>query len=214
MGYLEKLLAEDEKVILKAHRHMLFVVLHMIPYALLTIVLFIAAWFAADRVDGSGRTILLIITIGGALLSVGVAVQKFLVWKREEYVITSLRILQIEGLVSKRVLDSSLEKVNDVQLRQSIFARIFGYGDLAIMTGSDHGVNDLWGIADPFEFKRVLLKAKLAVETRHAAGQFAAAPAGDGMEAARLMAALTDLRDSGVITSEEYEHRRRQLLSQ
>jgi hypothetical protein len=32
------------------------------------------------------------------------------------------------------------------------------------------------------------------------------------MDAARLLAALTELRDSGVITGEEYETRKRELL--
>ena len=39
MTYLEKLLADRETVIIKAHRHILFVILHMIPYVLLSLLL-------------------------------------------------------------------------------------------------------------------------------------------------------------------------------
>jgi uncharacterized membrane protein YdbT with pleckstrin-like domain len=214
MTYLEKLLADRETVIIKAHRHILFVILHMIPYVLLSLLLWTLSGIVQVYMDGTWRNIGLIALLAISLYPLGKAIYKFLLWRREEYYVTNLRIIQIEGLMRKRTLDSGLEKVNDIQLEQSIFGRLFDYGDLEVLTGSDIGVNQLWGIAHPFEFKKALLEAK--VRLSHGDGEsIAARPAADdGVEAARLLAALTDLRDSGVISAEEYDQRRRQLLRQ
>ena len=57
----------------------------------------------------------------------------------EEYVVTSRRVLQLEGVINKRVRDSSLEKINDAVLTQSLFGRIFGFGDMNIDSASDDG---------------------------------------------------------------------------
>ena len=48
----------------------------------------------------------------------------------QEYVLTNRRVIQIQGVVNKRAADSSLEKINDAVLTQSVFGRIFDFGDL------------------------------------------------------------------------------------
>jgi hypothetical protein len=102
---------------------------------------------------------------------------------------------------------------------------MFDYGSIEIITGSDRGINNLAGIKDPLSFKRALIDAKKGLERESRA--FASAPVNSGgayatnvatqqhddtMDAARLLAALTELRDSGVITGDEYETRKRELL--
>ena len=64
-------------------------------------------------------------------------------WVNEEFVVTTRRVLQLEGVLNKQVVDSSLEKINDAVLTQSIFGRIFGFGDLDILTASEAGISRL-----------------------------------------------------------------------
>jgi len=73
--------------------------------------------------------------------------------------------MKIEGVVSKHVFDSSLEKVNDVELDQSGFGRMFNYGDVDILTGNVGGANKFLTIAFPVEFKRQMLDQKEALGT-------------------------------------------------
>ena len=47
---------------------------------------------------------------------------------------------KVEGVVNKRATDSSLEKINDAVLTQSIFGRIFGFGDLDVLTAAEAGI--------------------------------------------------------------------------
>lgn len=226
MSYLDDLLASEERVVMIAHRHILFLIIHTILYVLGAIALWILAYLAYDRLS-TGKTIVTILLLAASLVPISIAVYRFLSWKLEQYAITTYRIIQSEGLINKRTFDSSLEKVNDVQMTQGLFGRLFGFGDISIITGSDSGINHLYGIAEPFAFKRTLQETKLNLSDDDRPRRFVAAAAEPtpapaarpatattGNEAARLMAALVDLRDSGVISAAEYEERRNQLLQQ
>ncbi|MDQ3548497.1 MAG: PH domain-containing protein [Chloroflexota bacterium] len=229
MSYLDDLLAQDEQVRLVAHRHILFLIVHTALYVLGALALWVLAFIAYNQLS-TGKTIVTLILLALSLIPISIAVYRFLNWKLEQYAVTTYRIIQVEGLVNKRTFDSSLEKVNDVQMTQGLFGRVFGYGNIDIITGSEVGVNHLYGIAEPFVFKRTLLEAKLDLSDDDRPRRFVAAaavapaaptaptpptpPTPTGLESARLMSALVDLRDSGVISAAEYEERRNQLLQQ
>ena len=58
-------------------------------------------------------------------------------WRNQEWLITTRRVMRAEGVLNKSVTDSSLEKINDARLDQSIFGRIFGFGTLDILTAAE-----------------------------------------------------------------------------
>ncbi|HYI14023.1 MAG TPA: PH domain-containing protein [Thermomicrobiales bacterium] len=226
MSYVDELLASDEEIRLIAHRHVVFLLLRTIPLLLGAMLLWVLAYVTYDQLD-TGQTIGTLGLLALSLIPLAIAAYRYFSWHREQYALTNYRIIQVEGIINKRTFDSSLEKINDVQMTQGLFARIFGYGDIFVMTGSEIGVNQLYGIADPFTFKRTLQEAKLQLSDDDRPRRFASAPvetaaapavqpagAASGTDAARLMAALVDLRDSGVISPAEYEERRNQLLQQ
>jgi uncharacterized small protein (DUF1192 family) len=72
-------------------------------------------------------------------------------------------------------MDSSLEKINDARLSQSVFGRIFGFGDLEILTAADTGVDRFQMIRNPIGFKKAMLDAKHEYE-RDVAGSGSYAP--------------------------------------
>ena len=74
--------------------------------------------------------------------------------------LTNRRVIQVEGIVNKRATDSSLEKINDAVLTQSIFGRMFGFGDLDILTAAEAGIERFRMLIDPIGFKRAMLDAK------------------------------------------------------
>ena len=85
-------------------------------------------------------------------------------WSNRKYVITNRRVIQLSGVLNKDVVDSSLEKVNDVMLDQSFLGRIFGYGDLEVLTASEIGVNKIRRIANPIQYKIAMVNAKAKFE--------------------------------------------------
>ena len=69
-------------------------------------------------------------------------------------------MIEVSGVLNKRTTDSSLEKINDAVLTQSIFGRIFGFGDLDILTASESGISRFRMLVQPVRFKRAMLDAK------------------------------------------------------
>ena len=55
--------------------------------------------------------------------------------------VTNRRLLKVTGILNKRSADSSLEKINDAVLSQSILGRMFNYGDLEILTAAEQAVD-------------------------------------------------------------------------
>jgi hypothetical protein len=103
----------------------------------------------------------------------------------DQVIITNYRVLHVSGIFSKRVMDSSLEKVNDILLTQSFLGRMFDYGNVEILTASEVGVNVLKWVSKPVALKRALLEAKQELES------------GPGFRSSipDLIAKLAELRD-------------------
>ena len=83
--------------------------------------------------DGLAGTLNTILGWVAAILFFGglaVLVWTVLRYINQEYVLTNRRVIQVEGVVNRQATDSSLEKINDAVLTQSIFGRMFGFGDL------------------------------------------------------------------------------------
>jgi uncharacterized membrane protein YdbT with pleckstrin-like domain len=132
-------------------------------------------------------------------------------WRNEQYIITDRRVLQMQGVINKNVLDSSLEKINDVQLYQSWIGRIFNYGDIEILTANEDGVNRMRAIRGPVEFKRMMQEARSRYD-----GYLDRSPvqAYDNPRDVRaLLEQLAALRDRGILSPAEFEAKKRELLS-
>jgi uncharacterized membrane protein YdbT with pleckstrin-like domain len=140
---------------------------------------------------------------------------EFLQWWAEEYLITTTRVVQTEGLINKHTKDSALEKINDITLNQSVMGRILNYGDLSIITGSDVGTNVLKRLAKPVEFKKTLLEQKHKLSDGDDLGPRRAttAESDDEEDPLKKIAQLDDLRKSGAISEVEYQQAKAKLLA-
>jgi uncharacterized membrane protein YdbT with pleckstrin-like domain len=149
------------------------------------------------------------------LIPIGWFGWEFLQWWAEEYLITTTRVVQTEGLINKHTKDSALEKINDITLNQSVVGRILNYGDLAIITGSDMGTNVLKRLAKPVEFKKTLLeqKHKLSDGDDLSPRQATAAAIDDEEDPLKKISQLDELRKSGAISEVEYQQAKAKLLA-
>ena len=164
-----------------------------------------------------------------AFVPLFVMLRIFLDWINERYMITNRRVMELRGIVNKNVRDSALEKVNDVGLNQSVVGRILNYGTVEIITGSDVGVNTFHRIASPVRFKRAMLNAKEALHSVPgiaAEEGIAAAAAPATAEAVKawanavasadipdLIKELDELRQKGIVSEEEFQAKKKELLA-
>ena len=166
MAYLDNLLASGEQPIRREHQHW-FVVVADARYAIvawiaaLLLIVLGQSTFAGNQGVSSVIGWAVVILVIGGLLSFGWQVLR---WQNEEFVVTTRRVLQMEGVINKRVVDSSLEKINDAVLSQSLFGRMFGFGDLDILTASESGISRLRMLRQADDFKRAMLEAKHELE--------------------------------------------------
>jgi hypothetical protein len=164
MGYSDQLLSTGERPITTVRQHWL-VLLWGSRLAILAILGALLLLILGQNVGpGTGRDFLSLLTLVLFLGGLAVLVWNTLRYLNQEYVLTNRRVIQVEGVVNKRAADSSLEKINDAVLSQSMVGRMFGFGDLDVLTAAEAGIERFRMIVDPIGFKRKMLDAKHAYE--------------------------------------------------
>jgi uncharacterized membrane protein YdbT with pleckstrin-like domain len=199
--YLNSLLGKNETILLTARQHWLVLLTEIISEVLLSLGVVILV-IMLSIVAGPLALLGLVILVAPALS----LTRDALFWTNRKYVITTRRVIQLSGVISKNVADSSLEKVNDVILEQSFFGRLLGYGDIEILTASELGVNKIQRIADPIRYKIAMVNAKAQLE---AGGEIKAA----GSDVPALISQLDGLRQKGVITEQEFQEKKAKLMA-
>jgi hypothetical protein len=163
MSYADSLLATSERVVHRERQHWL-VLLWGARLPIVAIVAALLLLILSGSVTGTARDLLSALT---AILFLGGLA--FLAWAtlqylNREYVLTNRRVIEVAGVVNKRSTDSSLEKINDAVLTQSIFGRMFGFGDLEVLTASEAGIERFRMLVNPIGFKKAMMDAKLEYE--------------------------------------------------
>ncbi len=218
MKYVEGLLGKNEQILWRARQHWIVLSANFVINLFIFIVIW-AIYGAAGTLPGAGaigdflrnnRSIALI----ALLIPIGWFGWEFLQWWAEEYLITTHRVVQTEGLVNKHTKDSALEKINDITLNQSVVGRILNYGDLEIITGSDMGTNMLKRLAQPVEFKKTLLDQKAKLSDGEDLHMARSADKGSAEEdPLKKIAQLDELRKTGALSDAEYQQAKAKLLA-
>ena len=200
--YIQRMLGENERILLITRQH--WFVLFSAILAEITITLLLIAAFSVATIYYP------LAAIGFVLVFLPLIsmLRDILIWTNHEYLVTNRRVIQISGIFNKNVVDSSLEKVNDVKMTQSFFGRLFDYGDVEILTASEIGVNLFKRIGNPVKFKTAMLNAKEKLGYE-----------GTGTHAQRTdsipeqIAELDKLRKQGIVTEAEFQAKKKELLA-
>jgi uncharacterized membrane protein YdbT with pleckstrin-like domain len=206
--YLESLLGDNEKIMLESRQHW-FVFVKSIFFESLVIAVILAGVTIGIAMNQSytwlkwGYILLLIPVIS--------FIYDYFQWRNREYILTDFRVIQISGIINKNVIDSSLEKVNDVKLTQSFFGRLFNFGTVEIMTASELGINEITTLQDPIKFKTTMVNAKEMLEYG-TNGRRGPAVTNVPTDIPSMIAQLDNLRQQGLLTPEEFQAKKAELL--
>ena len=159
-GYLRKVLSPGETVLYVVRQHGFFLFARMFLWLGLGLVIAVGVAGVAAGSSNPGAA------WGLVLLTVPVFAiwWQYVEWANHSYVLTNRRVIQLTGVISKSVVDSLLEKLNDIKTEQSLFGRMFNYGDVEILTANEVGNNVFRHISHPLEFKTTMLDAKQRLE--------------------------------------------------
>ena len=207
MNYINRLLGDNEDVLIVARRHWL-AVLSATVKAIVAIVVLVAAIWAVWRYVGFWQPYLVLVLVAILLWPITTLVVAYLRWSHEVYIVTNFRVIQVDGVFNKNVLDSSLEKVNDVMMRQSFFGRMMDYGDVEILTASEDAINRFDQIAHPIRFKHTMMSAKNELEgtgrSRRASARCGENEERQGSVDEELLSGLVLMKERGLLTEEEF----------
>ena len=87
-----------------------------------------------------------------ALVAVVLLIQQWFQWWVTEIAVTNRRIIYKTGLVRRQTNEMNMDKVESVQIDQSIFGRMLDYGNVTIL-GTGEGFKTLRTIASPIELR-------------------------------------------------------------
>lgn len=201
-------LKKDEKLLLITREHWLKMLWPYLAWVLLIVLLFIFI----------ETTIALII----AFLTALYPGYLFLEWKYNLWAVTSMRVIDESGFFTRYSKESPLEKINNVEYDQSIWGRMFGFGNVRIQTAAEMGDTTYTWIHRPKLLKDTITHSQeeyKGAQIRNQAQQLAHAIKSNmstmpqnSVPVAAEIEKLFDLLQKGAITHEEYVTQKMKLL--
>jgi uncharacterized membrane protein YdbT with pleckstrin-like domain len=146
--YIDEILQPDEKLLFSASTHWIVLVPGLVALAASL------AFFVMSRgVENDGAVVLwLSLAVVCAMAGLyGFAKGWFRRWTTETDV-TNLRIVHKEGFIKRRTFEMNLDKVESVDVEQTIGGRLLGYGNVTIL-GVGEGRETIQLIASPLQFR-------------------------------------------------------------
>ena len=155
MGYVERHLLPNERVLYKTRLHW---ILFVRPAALvaLGIALTLLLWRVSEpsRLWYGG----LAVTLAGGLW----ALVHYVELMTSEFAVTTSRLILKVGLVARYTTELLLSKVESIAVGQGLLGRIFNYGDLTV-TGTGGAREIFKRVRDPIGFRNHVQQASLGV---------------------------------------------------
>jgi len=152
MSYVERVLQPGETLLCRSRLHWL-IYLPVLPF--LAIFVLGAALYLGMQ-SNAGDTASAILPLGliviGALGAIGAWFRAWLRRMTTELAVTDRRVIFKRGLVRRHTVEMNMDKVESVDVDQSVLGRIFNYGDVTVR-GTGASIEPLRLVDDPLAFR-------------------------------------------------------------
>lgn len=161
MTYIANSLAQHERLVMQARFPWL---LRAAAWAALIVLGFapVLAW-VAFALQGRAGTGLGILAAGVALVGLGVFVWLQLYMTFTETGVTDQRFVLKRGIIARHATDFPLGALENIDVDQTVIARLFGYGRLSIAGSGETDITTP-PMQDPVTFRTALAEARIAVD--------------------------------------------------
>jgi uncharacterized membrane protein YdbT with pleckstrin-like domain len=146
--YIDDILQPGEKVLYSTNAHWIFY-LPAIAAWIVAILLFLLS--RQTTTEGIMLMWLSAAAVVGIVALYWTAKAWFHRWTTETDV-TNMRVVHKTGFIKRRTFEMSLDKVESVDVNQSILGRILNYGDVTVR-GVGEGAETIKTIASPLDFR-------------------------------------------------------------
>lgn len=135
VAYPEDVLVTGERVLTHEHPHPKMLVL---PALVFLVTVGLASYLAALVSPQTWHSLgWLVLTVVGALVILWFSVAPLLRWRCTHFVITNLRVLVREGVLTRTGFEIPMNRITSVHFRQTVFERLLGCGTLSVESASD-----------------------------------------------------------------------------
>ena len=149
MRYVRRVLQPGETIVYATKLHWL-IYIHTI---LLLIACIILAGAAIATSDSQNISLAFgIAAVIFALLALSAGLRAFIRRSTTELAVTDHRVIYKSGLLSRHTIEMNRDKVESVDVDQSLLGRIFGYGTV-IVRGTGGSLEPIRNIGDPLTFR-------------------------------------------------------------
>jgi uncharacterized membrane protein YdbT with pleckstrin-like domain len=149
--YIDNILQPGEKVLYSTNAHWIFY-LPAIGAWLVAIVLLVLAQIIPTETP---RLISLSLSAIAAIFALYKMLTAWFHRWTTETDVTNLRVVHKTGFIKRRTFEMSLDKVESVDVNQSILGRLLNYGNVTIL-GVGEGKETISTIASPLEFRNFI----------------------------------------------------------
>jgi uncharacterized membrane protein YdbT with pleckstrin-like domain len=222
-------LQPNEKILLRTHTNWTVLVL---PTLIAIIALTFGIWL--------GTATSLVWAAIVILPALGYFGWKYLEWKHNIWVITNFRVIDEFGIFNINTKESPLDKINNVSYSQSIWGRLFGFGNVEIQTAATIGETIYYYVDNPKTLKDTITHAQSNYNNERMSHQFKnmmqqvqppqpaqpqqptttyvappqqrPAPQPNNHSIATELEKLFELKQKGILNEEEYQRAKGRLL--
>ena len=146
--YIDDILQPGEKVLYSTNAHWIFYLPAIAAWLLALILLFLSRSAVTESV-------ILLCLSASAVAAIAALFWTFKAWFHRwttETDVTNLRVVHKTGFIKRRTFEMSLDKVESVDVDQSILGRLLNYGNVTVR-GVGEGAETITTIASPLDFR-------------------------------------------------------------
>ncbi len=202
MPFPRRLLNDYETITLDLHPHWWF----FGPSAGSVLGSMFIALLIKAQLSGWLETSLVYLAFAAIVVTSAWLIMNLIKWRTTYFVVTSHRLIYRQGVVARNGVEIPLERVSNVNFKQTIFERFLGVGDLLIESGGKDGQQTFSDISQPEKVQNIIHST---IQSR-VAGRFNAAPSLTSI--AQELERLEALRDRGTLTEGEFQEQKRRLI--
>jgi uncharacterized membrane protein YdbT with pleckstrin-like domain len=149
VSYAESILEPNERIVATGRPH-------WIHYgkAFAALVAAIAIWIGGSQIEGS-HPIIVIIAAVVLLSAIALFAQAWFQRWTTEFVVTDRRVIYKTGFIRRHTVEMNMDKVETVQVDQTVLGRILNYGNLHVL-GTGQGIEHLHMIGSPLTLRNAI----------------------------------------------------------
>ena len=145
---IDEILQPGEKILYSTTVHWIFYTPGVLAW-----VVAVVGWIMERRAEASGVEVFwLAISVVAGLVAIYWTFKAWFHRWTTETDVTNMRVVHKTGFIKRRTFEMALDKVESVDVNQSILGRLLNYGDVTIM-GVGEGKETITTIAAPLDFR-------------------------------------------------------------